>query len=444
MPNAPSLPVTVTNRLPLEIIETIIDACANNVQSLRSISLACRSCIYRARYHMFRTIRASLKGTDVSNSRESQSAILQSFVKVLHSNPSLGGFVRELRIYGYSDGQTLRGSLLLSLLWRLPCLRELSLHRVVISMTDVLDATTRLTTFPGPIEELYVLSLDGCFARSADDLLAVVALCHSIRSLVVLRPRVLPDMLSPSNATQHTNTSLTSRMSVQSLTYSVLGVPRPTLSTHFLAGLQHVVNIPSLRSLIIVVHVSEVTVVCDIVTPLLIGIVAEHLDNLTVKASAYTFFGTPSLLFTKVGAHALAFIGWTQPMISASEVDLSACKNLKTVRFDVSLYFQGEDVVWPHAFEILSPLMRFKSLTRIRAHFSASGNDISEDHIVQLFSSPSWEVLARFANVIPGRKVVISFDKPHSGWTLTEAMMGRIRQSLRRISLDCYEILQSA
>lgn len=131
-------------------------------------------------------------------------------------------------------------------------------------------------------------------------------------------------------------------------------------------------------------------------------------------------------------------------MISASEVDLSACKSLKTVRFDVSLYFQGEDVVWPHAFEILSPLIRLKSLTRICVHFAASGSDINEDHIVQLFSSPSWEALARFADSISGRRIVISFDKPHSRWTLAEAMVDRIHQSFRRISLDCYEILQSA
>lgn len=299
MPNDPSLSATVTNCLPLEIVEAIIDACASNSQSLRAISLTCRSCIYRARYHMFRTIRASLKGTDVSSSRESQPSLIQSFAEVLHSNRSIGGFVRELRIYGHSNKQTLRGSFLLSLLWRLPYLRGLFLHSVVIDMTEVLDATTKLATFLRPIEELQVLSLDGCFASSADDLLAVVALFHSIRSLVVLRPRVLPNMFLSFNATQHADTSRTSRTSIQSLTYSVLGVPRPTLSSHFLAGLQHVVDAPSLQSLIIVVHVSEVTVVCDIVTPLLIGIVAEHLDNLTVKASAYTFFGTSLLLFTE-------------------------------------------------------------------------------------------------------------------------------------------------
>jgi len=90
--------LSITSRLPQEIVDTIVDGCSlsRNLKILRNCALVCRAFLPRSQRHIFLGIRISCaiqRGKMLTGGRR-----LDELYNILQRSPHIAGYVRDIRL----------------------------------------------------------------------------------------------------------------------------------------------------------------------------------------------------------------------------------------------------------------------------------------------------------------------------------------------------------
>lgn len=78
--------VLSTPKLPIEILEFIIDSLTSDVASMKTLSLVCHALVYRCRRHLFSSIHI-------------RTHLITEFVELINNNPSIVVLIKRLFLY---------------------------------------------------------------------------------------------------------------------------------------------------------------------------------------------------------------------------------------------------------------------------------------------------------------------------------------------------------
>lgn len=134
------------------------------------------------------------------------------------------------------------------------------------------------------------------------------------------------------------------------------------------------------------------------------------------------------------------------PPLTTAMFDLSRCRNLESVSFE--LWYQGSDdqVSWPDTFDLLQPLAHSAALENIHVTLVVGRRSTpfaSQEKILHIFSDPRWQMLAAvlYGGALGRERRLRLSVMEREGWVLEDATKVAIQDALNRIGICSYELV---
>ena len=431
--------------LPLELIDEVIYACRDDLFTLYDLSLVSRRCASQTRQHIFRKIDTTLSDEDHAAARPH----FRKFTALLENNRALGRHVLEFSIT--------RGELDLSrffpVLKALSGLRRLRLKSIRLSHTRFGGPKSVPSPYAARarFKKLDSLQLDSVVGIGSNEPLALVMLWQSIDSLEITSLICNNAQVQPLSLPGHANdVADTLRRTVKSFTFSLQAIMFETqsLSVDFLLGFSRLVDFTSMENLKFTLFMCTLTEPSPVALGKIAAMAKPNVRNMEFVVHSVPGEGDVFLQPCKSRIKLTVELdvgGAVPPPLTTAVFDLSRCRNLENVSFELWCHGGDDQVCWPDTFNLLQPLAHSASLENIHVTLVVgrrSGPFARQEKILQIFSDPRWQTLAAVLyGGAPGRDRRLRLSvMERQGWVLEDATKVAIQEALRRIGISQYQL----